>query len=240
MDMIFEELDYQETPNGVISLRRRTEPKADNQLVYEVKLGDEFLMSSLFVEAEEQLSYLALDRLLAQTPDSPVTVVVGGLGLGYTAKAALEYPAVSSMKVVDIMAPVIEWHQQGILPMGAAVAADERCELVHADFFELAAAQHGYFGFSEPVDAILLDIDHSPAHWLHDDNQEFYTPESLSRLATNLRAGGVFAIWSNEPEDIHFTEHLTCVFDDVKNHLVEFPNPYTGGVSSNSVYLATN
>jgi spermidine synthase len=238
MELIFEELDYQETPNGVISLRRRTEPKADNELVYEVKLGEEFLMSSLFVEAEKQLSYLAIDRLLEQDSNSHPTVVVGGLGLGYTAKAALEYQAVTAMKVVDIMAPVIEWHRRGILPLGTEVAADERCELVHADFFELAATPSEYFGFKEPVDAILLDIDHSPSHWLHDSNQSFYAVDSLHKVASKLKPQGIFAIWSNEREDPEFIQHLQTVFPQVENQLIEFANPYSGGTSFNSIYLA--
>ena len=81
-----EELDFQPTPLGDISLRRRSEPRLDGLLIYEVKLGDEFLMSSLFVEGEAQLSRLALG-----TQDrSELDVVVGGLGLGYTAAAAME------------------------------------------------------------------------------------------------------------------------------------------------------
>ena len=81
---MFEELDYRETPLGPISLRRRSEPRLNGKVLYEVKLGEEFLMSSLFVEAEEQLATLALQSLDTQKLDG----VVGGLGLGYTAAKA--------------------------------------------------------------------------------------------------------------------------------------------------------
>ena len=66
-----------------------------------------------------------------------------------------------------------------------------------------------------------------------------YTIDALRNMTTNLRSGGVFAIWSNEPESAEFSDHLATLFSQVKNHLIEFPNPYTGGVSHNSVYLAT-
>src|SRR5437762_7510559 len=113
MSLNFEELDFRPTPMGVLSLRRRRRPSSDVD-VYEIKLGDEFLMSSQFTVAE-----IALARLgLAALQRSALDVVVGGLGLGYTAQAVLENSAVRSLVVVDALAEVIEWHQQGLLPLG--------------------------------------------------------------------------------------------------------------------------
>jgi hypothetical protein len=85
---LFEELDSAETPMGTISLRRRLEPSRQID-VYEVKLGDEFLMSSLFTVAEIELARLGL----AAADGDDLDVLVGGLGLGYTAQAALETTA---------------------------------------------------------------------------------------------------------------------------------------------------
>ena len=98
MSARFEELDWQQTPMGEITLRRRLEPtlKVD---VYEVLLGEEFLMSSLFTVAEEELARLALARLTG----TDLSVVVGGLGLGYTARAVLEDPRVRDLVVVDAL-----------------------------------------------------------------------------------------------------------------------------------------
>lgn len=238
MTPIFEELDYQQTPLGEISLRKRSEPKLDHQIVFEVKLGDEFLMSSLFVEAEEQLSKLALSALRGNGFTSEIDIVVGGLGLGYSALAALNDSAVRSVDVVEVMKPVINWHQQGLLPVGNAVAADPRCNLVHADFFALAAATERGFIDGKPVHAVLLDIDHSPGHWLNDSNQAFYSTESLEKLANKLVPQGIFGLWSNELVDDGFMQRLEEVFDQVENHLIEFHNPYHGGLSSNSIYIA--
>ena len=120
--MIFEELDFQRTPIGELALRRRRIPKLGDLDVYEVKLGEDFLMSSLFHEAERQLSKLGLGALEKDDLD----VIVGGLGLGYTAAAALEDPRVSSLVVVEYLAPVIQWHKNGLVPLGESLSSDQR------------------------------------------------------------------------------------------------------------------
>jgi len=242
MSFIFEELDCQSSPIGDISLRRRSEPRLNHQIIFEVKLGDEFLMSSLFVEAEEQLSTLGLAALQRNGHQRDLDIIVGGLGLGYTAVEALKDPAVKRMRVIDIMQPVISWHQRGLLPVGDILATDPRSELVQGDFFKLATSVDTGFDQNHAdnkVHAVLLDIDHSPSHWLNDANQHFYTEESLSRLADKICSGGIFALWSNDLPDEAFSELLGRVFDNCQAHTVTFPNPYTGEASSNSVYVAT-
>jgi len=237
MTFSFEELDFQSTPLGDISLRRRAEPRLAGQIVYEVKLDEEFLMSSLFVEAEIQLANLGLAALSGEGWD----VVVGGLGLGYTAAAVLAHPAVASLRVVDVMAPVIDWHQRGLVPLGAKLVADARCELVLGDFFAMAMdeAEAAWGpGSSSVVDAILLDIDHSPRHWLNPQNEGFYSSAGLASIAGKLRPGGVFALWSNDPPEPAFMALLENIFSTVASHIVRFPNPYRGGESSNTVYVA--
>ena len=232
----FTELDYQETPLGAISLRRRSEPRLGGKVLYEVKLGDEFLMSSLFVEAEEELAALALRSL----DSAKLDVVVGGLGLGYTAAKALEIQAVRSLLVIETMAPVISWHRLGLVPLGDKLARDSRCSLVHGDFFKMAASS-GDFDPANPgrlFQAVLLDIDHSPSHWLDTGNSAFYTGAGLTALAASLHPGGVFGLWSNDPPDEAFSSLLNEVFASAEFHLVTFPNPYTCGQSSNTIYLA--
>jgi len=233
----FEELDYQETALGDISLRRRAEPRLNGKILYEVKLNDEFLMSSLFTEAEIQLSRLGLAAL----EGSELDVVVGGLGLGYTAEAALECPAVRSLLVVDVMEPVIRWHKEGMVPLGEVLTADSRCRLIHADFFHVATAPEvGFDGSDKPqkVHAVLLDIDHSPSNWLNPGNGDFYTVEALRAMAEKIHSGGIFGLWSNDAPESEFLALLDSVFESSVSHLVSFPNPYTGEESFNSVYLA--
>lgn len=241
MTFVFEELDNQETPLGAISLRRRSEPRLDGEILYEVKLGDEFLMSSLFTEAEVQLARLALTALKETCPGSDLDIVVGGLGLGYTAIAALEDPAVNSLIVVEVMQSVIDWHQRNLVPLGKELTADARCTLIHADFFELATANRGGFDRADLdrlAHAVLLDIDHSPSHWLNPGNGAFYSAPGLKSLVSKLHPGGIFGLWSNDPPEVEFTRLLDSVFQSSEAHVVTFANPYTGGEASNTVYLA--
>ena len=107
MSALFEELDYRETPIGALSLRRRRELKLGID-VFEIKLGDEFLMSSLFTASEIALADLGLAGL-----SRPANVVVGGLGLGYRQAAVLAHGNVASLIVVDALEPVIDWHRKG-------------------------------------------------------------------------------------------------------------------------------
>ena len=230
----FEELDWRETPIGEISLRRRLDPTLRTD-VYEVKLGDEFLMSSLFTVAEEALATLGLAALDGDELD----VVNGGLGLGYTAGAALADPRVRSLHVVEHLEPVIDWHEQKLLPLSPPITDDARCHLVHGDFFALVAGGSG-FGSGTParVDAVLLDIDHTPSHVLDGSHSAFYTRGGLTRVADLLNPGGVFALWSDEPPEDAFLAMLREVFTTAEGHVVEFPNPLTGGTSRNGVYVA--
>lgn len=217
---------------GELTLRRRREPTL-NVDIYEVKLGDEFLMSSLFTVAEEQLSHLGLAAHAGETLD----VVVGGLGLGYTAMAALEDPRVTSMVVIDALPAVIDWHLRQLLPVSKHLVADVRTELIEADFFALMRASATQD--SPAYDVILLDVDHSPRHQLDPSHADLYTPGGLLALAAHLRPGGVFALWSDDPPDEEFLTDLASVFGTHVAHVIAFDNPLTGGQSSNSVYVAT-
>lgn len=242
MEVVFEELDYQKTSLGEISLRRRSEPLLDNIIIYEVKLGEEFLMSSLFTEAEIQLAKLGLEALRNNSNYSKeFEIVVGGLGLGYTAAAVLENPAVKSLLVIDVMEPVINWHQSELVPLGKTLISDTRCKLLHADFYQLAASANSSFNENKPnqqAHAVLLDIDHSPSHLLNPGNRSFYTETGLQQLAAKLYPGGIFGLWSNEPPDGEFSRLLESAFYSVETHIVTFPNPYTQSESSNTVYIA--
>ena len=236
MSQIFEELDYRETALGELTLRRRSEPRLDDVLVYEVKLGDEFLMSSLFTAGETALAELALAELESDSLD----VAVGGLGLGYTAAAALREPRVGSLVVVEFLGPVVEWHRNGLVPLGDTLTGDPRCRLINGDFFALAASTDG-FDFETPqrrFNAVLLDVDHSPSHHLGSESQGFYTVAGLTVMQRFVHPGGIFAMWSNDPPDAAFIRHLEAAFLSVEARVVEFDNPYTRSLAHCTIYLA--
>lgn len=235
MSLRFEELGWSPTPIGEVSLRRRRDPASGDD-VYEVKLGDEYLMSSLFTVAEVELARLALARL----DGSGLDVAVGGLGLGYTAAAVLEDPRVAELLVVDALEPVIDWHRQGLVPLGPGLTADARCRLVHGDFFAMSDGA----GFDPEqdgrlFDAVIVDIDHSPQHLLADGSSGFYGVEGTRRLARHIKPGGVYALWSNDPPDEAYLGILGQVFLDVAAQVVSFHNPLQDRDATNTVYLAT-
>jgi spermidine synthase len=236
MSALFEELDYRPTPMGVLSLRRRRDLVSGGD-IYEIKLDDEFLMSSLFTASEIALAQLGLAAL----PGTSLDVIVGGLGLGYTARAVLEHAQVGSLLVVDALVEVIEWHQRGLLPLGAELTSDPRCRLVLGDFFAAAASEAG-FDADQPgrrYHAILVDIDHSPKNVLHPGHAALYTVDGLTRLAAHLYPDGVFALWSNDPPDDEFQQALGEVFATSEAHIIAFDNMRQDGEVTNTVYVAT-
>ena len=234
MSRAFEELDRRPTRIGEISLRRRLEPTLQVD-IWEVKLDDDFLMSSLFTAGEEAVAELGL----AATSGDDLDIVVGGLGLGHTAMRALRDDRVRSVHVIEALDAVIDWHERGLVPLGEQLGGDDRCAFVEADFFASIAA-----GFAAPIperlDAILLDIDHTPSHLLDASHGGFYRPGGLQRVVDHLVPGGVFSLWSDEfsPNEA-FVDVMRTVFDSVDAHVVAFPNHYTGGESTSTIYVAT-
>ena len=235
MSAFFEELDYRPTPIGALSLRRRRELSL-GQDVFEIKLGEEFLMSSLFTASE-----IALARLgVAAAEGEALDVVVGGLGLGYTARAVLDGDTVATLTVVEFLQAVIDWHEEGLLPLGPELVADPRCRFLQGAFFALAASEEG-LDPDRPgrrYDAILVDIDHSPDWLLDDRSTGFYRAEGLQAMARWLKPGGVFGLWSDAQPDAGFTDRLASVFASAWAEPVTFHNPLQDRPFTQTVYLA--
>lgn len=234
MSARFEELDWRETPMGAISLRRRRDVVTGDD-VFEVKLDDDYLMSSLYTVAEVAVARAGLDALTGGDWD----VAVGGLGLGYTARAVLDDPAVRSLVVIDALGAVIDWHRRGLVPLGEGIANDPRCRLVEGDFIECAVGGGiDPTGQQRTFDAVIVDIDHSPRHLLHPSHARFYTDDGIAKLAEQLVPGGVFALWSNDPPDEDYCAALSQHFRSVRAEVVEFPGAAAGSVVSNTVFVA--
>jgi spermidine synthase len=235
MNALFEELDYRPSPIGALSLRRRRR-SVDAEDIYEIKLDEGYLMSSLFTAGEIALA----ERALAGLDQRPLSVVVGGLGLGYTTKAALDFPNVRELVVIEAIPEVVEWHERELLPLGKAIAKDHRTRFIVGNFFEMAAPA-GTFQPGDPhrrYDAILVDIDHSPRHLLHPDNAPFYEEAGLRAVSHKLRPGGVFALWSTDTPDADFTQRLSVAFPVVQADVIEFDNPYQDRAATNTIYIA--
>ena len=129
------------------------------------------------------------------------------------------------------------------MPLGEGLTADSRTRFVEGDFFQLAADPKTGFDVDAPgtrFHAVLLDIDHTPQHWLNPRHAAFYTAEGLRTLRQHLQPGGVFAMWSDEAPDSAFCSRLREVFTGVVATVISFPNPIRGGESTGTVYVAMN
>ncbi len=239
----FQELDYSMTPLGALILRRREVLSLDRAEVFEVKLDGNFLMSSVVNQAEIALATRAL-RLVNQ---SACEVLIGGLGLGYTAQAALQAPNVASVTVMEYLDRVIDWYRRGLVPLADVLTRDPRCMLVHGDFFAAVGSPADGPADHNPISqalgarrfhAILLDIDHSPQCLLQPSHADFYTPAGLKRLTEHLHPGGVFALWSADPPDDALLEGLRASFPSVQASKASFYNPLLNEQDVNCIYIA--
>ena len=233
----YEELDFKKTPIGDLMLRRRRMFQLGDTDIYEVKLGEHYLMTSLFHESESQLARIVLDK----TDNDELDIIIGGLGLGYTAAAALEEKRVKSLVIIEYLDAVIEWHQKQLVPLGKTLTEDSRCQIIQADFFAVSRDETKSFNPEYPdkkYDAILLDIDHTPTNVLNQTNKHFYTEQGLSEIARNLKKGAVFGLWADGAPEKSFCDHLGKVFSYSESHHIQFENPITGGSSEGTVYTA--
>ncbi len=234
-----EELDYQKTELGELILRRRKSPSYGDDWIYEVTIDGEFLMSSVVNASEIALSRMALAPFGAGATCSDggreLRVLVGGLGLGYTAIAALENPSVGSVVVLELLAPVISWHEKRLVPGAAQLMEDPRVSLMQADFFTTMEKPPEDFGV---FDAILLDLDHSPDALLHSRHGSFYDAEGPAHIARLLSEDGVFALWSADAPDNCFIEHLRSSFAAVDEEGLTFDVPHLDMEDVNTLVFA--
>ncbi|MFY9345750.1 MAG: spermidine synthase [Planctomycetota bacterium] len=225
----FEELDCRATELGELVLRRRRPVSQPDQWVYEVKLAGRFLMSSLNTTSERELATRALARL----EGAGLHVLVGGLGLGYTAAAALAEPRVARVDVVERLPEVIGWHRRGLVPLGPALCADPRCRLIEGDCLQRLQAGDG-----TSYDAILIDIDDSPIHLLDETHAAFYSVSGLRAARRSLRPGGIFALWTSLPAEPEVTARLRQAFGEASVEEVRFDNALLDEPEVNAIYFA--
>jgi len=195
----------------------------------------------MFTASEIALATMPMRRLEAGGAES-AEILVGGLGLGYTAEAVLGFRSVASLTIIEYLPPIIEWHEAGLLPLGTKLADDPRCRFVEGDFFALARDDAGF----DPAmpgrrfDGIFLDIDHSPEFHLNPSHADFYSGEGLSRLSRSLKDGGIFALWSNDPPDEAFLARLHAQFATASAEEVVFHNPLLEEDCVQTVYVGVS
>ena len=225
-------LDCVTTPIGLICLRQRPVPGVPpgdcGSVVTEITLDNQFLMSSENTASERALSSLALEM----HEGTGLRVLVGGLGLGYTAHEALRSERVARVEVVELLAPVIDWVARGLVPLSGELNGDARLTVTEGDV---------YLRLAQPPrsvhDLILIDVDHSPDERLGPSNAAFYTAVGLALAKRCLAPRGVLAVWSYA-ESSPFADALREVFREVRVETSSFENRIVSGEETNWLFLA--
>lgn len=227
---ILEILAYDETELGPACLRRRTLLSDPDTQVVEMTLNHEFLMSSLNNDSEQRLATSALDR--HQGKD--LSVMVGGLGLGYTARAALASPNVAAVVTVEFLPCVIDWLSQELLPTAPQLNSDSRFRVIQGDVYQMLR--------ESPLlkyDVILIDVDHSPEERLSEQNASFYSEESLHAARQHLADDGILGIWSSAESD-ELVNMLQAVFGNFTVEKVTHFNRQIQETVTDHLYFCLN
>jgi spermidine synthase len=221
-------LAYEESPLGALCLRRRSLLSEPGTVVTEVTLDHQFLMSSYNTASERALARSAVE-LHAGTG---LNVLVGGLGLGYTAHAALASSHVARVLVVEFLPPVIDWLERDLVPLAATLKADARFSVEPGDVYARLAGEP-----AERFDLILIDVDHAPDDQLSGANDEFYTEAGLDRARRHLAPGGVLGVWSYA-ESSPFVAALRATFGEVRVEPVTFFNALVDEFTTDWLFFA--
>ncbi|GAB2875976.1 spermidine synthase [Nocardioides pacificus] len=183
------EIARAESERGELVLRERRAPGAP--AVLELRANGIFVMDTVETTSERALATAALE--LAEQAS---TVLVGGLGLGFTMHEVLADNRVERCTVVEIEPALVEWMRDGTIPHGPALLADERIRLVVGDV-ALALVEAGDAAY----DLVLLDVDNGPDYLVHETNAIIYEPPLLAAARRAVRPGGTLVIWSASPSD---------------------------------------
>ncbi len=221
-------LAYESTPLGILCLRRRELLSEPGTVVTEVTLNHEFLMSSHHTASERALASLALDMVGNQD----VQVLVGGLGLGYTASEVLASDRVAKVEVVELLPQVIAWLDRGLIPLAESLQGDPRLHVSQGDVY--ARLRHPP---TRQFDAILIDVDHSPEDHLAGANDSFYTETGLQRAKRHLAQDGVLGVWSYAKSS-PFADALRRVFREVRIEPVTFGNVHINETVTDWLFFA--
>jgi spermidine synthase len=180
-------------PNGEVVLRRRGER-------FEIIANGCFLMDTSDGRSERLLVDAALDALDEVRPRAAASVLIGGLGVGFSLARAAAEPRWTAITVVERETAVVAWHRSGPLaPFSGYALDDPRVSVLREDLVAyVSGAAHTYDRYAT-YDALCLDIDNGPDWTVTEDNESLYTPAGLAACRERLNPGGVLAVWSARP-----------------------------------------
>jgi spermidine synthase len=201
----YDHIDSERTALGTLSLHEYSAETGESG--YEIRIDGEFLMASHGAAGEMVMARLAYERL--PRPRTGLSVLVGGLGAGHTLRAALDLPGVQRVVVAEIGAKVVEWNRRYFAEVNGHAVDDARVELEVGEFGALLPRWPKLF------DMVLLDVDNGPGWLAAPGNAGVYQPVGVWACRATLRAGGVLAVWSPEPNPA-FRDTLGRVFPQVE------------------------
>jgi spermidine synthase len=173
---------------------------------FSIRSGRHELMNSRIHGSEEALANIACARIRARARPR---LLIGGLGMGFTLRAALDLLAAEARVVVAELVPaVVAWNRGPLAGLSDHSLADARVSIREADVANVIRSERSAY------DAILLDVDNGPEALTRRGNERLYDLAGLRAAQAALRAGGVLAVWSAGP-DKNFTRRLRKVGFDV-------------------------
>lgn len=190
------------TENGEIQLQRRGSD-------YEIIFNGTFLMATYNGESEKLLVSQAIEAV-----KSPRTVLIAGLGVGFSLGEALGYSMLNKITVVEIEKKIIEWNRTHLAEFSNYGLLDPRVEVVQADFIDwMSDCRRKY-------DVICLDIDNGPDWLVMDNNGQLYDDQGIRSLLNILNESGAVSFWSAAKSDT-LEKRLRQWFDKVKIKAVD-------------------
>jgi spermidine synthase len=187
-------IDTAQIPGGAAALRLKRRGAE-----FSIMLGDNELMNSRLSGSEQALATLSCERIRSR-PNS--RILIGGLGMGFTLRAALAVLDLKAQVVVAELVPaVVAWARGPMADVHGASLADSRVSILEADVGRLIREARASY------DAILLDVDNGPEGLTRNSNDGLYNKAGLNAAREALRSGGVLAVWSSGPDQV-FTENL--------------------------------
>jgi len=161
--------------------------------VWSIRVNGYDLMSSRAHGSEEALATLACDQKhLGANP----RVLIGGLGMGFTLRAALDcLPPGAQVVVAEVFPAVVRWYREHYGHLTGHALDDPRVSVAEEDVAESLCK-----AATQPFDLIMLDVDNGPEALTLDSNQDLYGHSGINRLRAALSAEGTLAVWSASPD----------------------------------------
>jgi spermidine synthase len=195
---------------------------------FSIRLGRDELMNSRLSGSEEALATLACARIRSRTAPR---LLIGGLGMGFTLRAALSSLGPDArVTVAELVPAVIRWARGPMIEVFGDSLADPRVRIHEGDVGQLIRSGHSAF------DAVLLDVDNGPEGLTRDANDVLYDLQGLRTAHTALRPGGVLAVWAARP-DLKFTQRLRKADFDIDEITVRANKARAG--AKHTIWIAT-